>query len=382
MYINFLRRKAGFRLLQWKRSIDHTDNTPAESNVVLVTVKHELATTQIYPFYFYRNILKKKHSIRFTEIDVEDVIASFNTKSTGSKNTHLQVKRVFVQTPFQIPFQIKPESLTNILSELARTYPNAKIAFMDWFAPLDIRPAMYVDRYIDMYIKKQVFKDYKKFSEPTIGDTNLNNYFALRHKLTDPPMQYTLPDRFEKKLRIGSNFNLSPQMVDLFLGNPPEQSGRDIDLHARIAVSGVPWYQAMRQEAKDSVKKLRNLNIVSEGRVRRHRFFDEMKRSKICFSPFGYGEVCWRDYEAFATGALLFKPDMGHLEVFPETFIPYETYVPLRWDLEDFEDKVHEYLAKPLLRSEICERAFTRMRDSIKREDAAIQIANWCGPSL
>jgi hypothetical protein len=81
--------------------------------------------------------------------------------------------------------------------------------------------------------------------------------------------------------------------------------------------------------------------------VPRHRFFDELRKSKIVFSPFGYGEVCWRDYEAFATGALLLKPTMSHVETFSEDFIKDQTYIELSWDLKLFNNKVgdciHDY---------------------------------------
>ena len=191
-------------------------------------------------------------------------------------------------------------------------------------------------------------------------------------------MRFAAASGLAGKIRLGSNFGLSPQMVDLFLGPPPVMSGRDIDLHARIAANGTPWYQAMREEAKRAVAGMTDMRVASEGRVKRVQFFAEMKRSKICFSPFGYGEVCWRDYEAFATGALLLKPDMGHLAVAPNVFIPDETYVSLQWDLADFPEKVHAWLGNHAARETIALQAFHKMRSSITSMECVDEIGAWC----
>jgi hypothetical protein len=287
---------------------------------------------------------------------------------------HRHIKRVFFQAAFEMP----PAQMVKALERLTQVYPNARIAFMDWFAPLHIRPAIHVDPYIDIYIKKQTYADFANYSRPTLGDTNLYDYYAQRHRLPDAPQQFAPPPGFEKKIRLGSNFGLSPLMVDLFLNQSPSGRHRDIDLHARIAVNGVPWYQAMRQEAKDAVQKLQGIRVVSEGRVRRHKFYSEMQRSKMCFSPFGYGEVCWRDFEAHATGALLLKPDMSHLRVLPDVFVPFETYVPLKWDLSDFGEKVEHYLHNREARSQIVRQGFEVNAAWIKSQDYVGTIAELC----
>ena len=71
----------------------------------------------------------------------------------------------------------------------------------------------------------------------------------------------------------------------------------------------------------------------------------ELQRSTACFSPFGYGELCWRDIEAIAAGAVLIKPDMSHLRTEPNLYRDGETYIACRWDFADLSDKVSEILA-------------------------------------
>lgn len=373
MYLNYIRRKATFRLAQKFNHVHSFDEIPDTANTLLVTARHELAETQIYPFYYYRSYLKR-HQVHHVEMPLTSLINAMADPLASRPVPNRNIQRIFVQHGFMMP----DRAVDEILDELSTVFPAAKIAFMDWFAPLHIRYAGCTAPYIDTYIKKQVYREFEQFSRPTLGDTNLNDYYARRFNIDDAPMQYSPPPEFESKLVLGSNFGLSPQMIDFFLRRPPHQEKRDIDLHARIAVNGVPWYKAMRQEAKDAVDRLRKvrqgISVAAEGRVRRYKFFAEMQRSKLCFSPFGYGEVCWRDYEAFATGALLLKPDMDHLSVTPEVFTPGKTYVSLRWDLADFEDKVDYYLKHEDERHAICDEAFRLNRDFLLSDEIPRQI--------
>lgn len=373
IHLNFLKRKATFRLKKKLKNIANTASTPNNMNTLLVSTKHELSETMLYPFYWYESDLKKQ-SIRFCEIVTSDLVMEATQSPKQSVNVQPQIKRIF----FQAEFEMETGLLKKALEHLQNVYPNAKIAFMDWYAPLHIRPAEFVNEFIDVYIKKQTYRNLSDYAKPTIGDTNLSDYYAKRHNLPLETMQFNPPKGIEDKIVLWGNFGLSPQMVDLFFGEKPSYTKRPIDLHARLAIKGVPWYEAMRQESKDALDnlKLPNLNIASEGRVKRYKFFEEMTQSKLCFSPFGYGEICWRDYESFATGALLLKPNMHHLEVLPDIFIPDETYISLDWDLKDFKEKVKHYVNDDTARKRIADNAFDAMRASVSSVDLINKIAS------
>jgi len=97
---------------------------------------------------------------------------------------------------------------------------------------------------------------------------------------------------------------------------------------------------------------------VVQDSVNFRKYLTDIGKSKITFSPFGYGEICWRDYEAFALGSLLIKPDMSHLICNPEIFIPYETYIPISWDFSDFNEKFRYYINNQSERIRIAKNAF------------------------
>ena len=96
-----------------------------------------------------------------------------------------------------------------------------------------------------------------------------------------------------------------------------------------------------------------------------------MRRARICVSPLGYGEVCWRDFEAVIFGCLLIKPDMSHLRSSPNIFVPGETYVPVRWDYADLAEKCTYYLEREMERARICENAY-RVLAEYYRNDAFV----------
>jgi hypothetical protein len=98
--------------------------------------------------------------------------------------------------------------------------------------------------------------------------------------------------------------------------------------------------------------------LTPDQHVTQDAYYQEMLRSRICFSPFGYGEICWRDFEAILCGCVLVKPDMSHVETVPNVFVPNETYVPVRWDYQDLADRLRVLLQQP----EECERIRNRAR--------------------
>lgn len=110
---------------------------------------------------------------------------------------------------------------------------------------------------------------------------------------------------------------------------------------------------------------------VPSGRVSRRQFFRELASSKIVASPFGWGEINYRDYETFLAGAMLFKPDMSHMETWPAFFERDITYGSFSWDLSDLMDKLDHYLSDDTLRIRIAQEAQRRYRQFLLGPAAA-----------
>ena len=71
-----------------------------------------------------------------------------------------------------------------------------------------------------------------------------------------------------------------------------------------------------------------------------NKYTKMLNQTAIVPSPFGLGEICYRDFEILFSGCLMIKPDMQHIKTWPNIYIPMETYIPCRWDFSDLEEKV------------------------------------------
>ncbi len=109
------------------------------------------------------------------------------------------------------------------------------------------------------------------------------------------------------------------------------------------------------------------------GKVSQNQYNREIQNSKITLSPFGWGEVCFRDFEAVLNGSLLIKPDMSHLETWPDIFVPNETYVPIKWDGSDLVEKVDIYLSDEKERMRMVRNAFEHYHEQVKTIDARVE---------
>ncbi|MFQ5729305.1 MAG: hypothetical protein ACE5GN_02980, partial [Waddliaceae bacterium] len=76
---------------------------------------------------------------------------------------------IFFQTWFDLA-STQIHELTNLIKA---QFPAAKIIYLDWFAPLDLRYAEALEPFIDYYVKKHVFMDQSQYGRATFGDTNL-----------------------------------------------------------------------------------------------------------------------------------------------------------------------------------------------------------------
>jgi hypothetical protein len=86
------------------------------------------------------------------------------------------------------------------------------------------------------------------------------------------------------------------------------------------------------------------LNIARGCNVSKSRYWKELRNSKLSISPFGWGEICYRDFETFISGSVLIKPSMSHMVTFPNIYIPEKTYVPVAWNMRGTEQLLEQLI--------------------------------------
>ena len=110
------------------------------------------------------------------------------------------------------------------------------------------------------------------------------------------------------------------------------------------------------------LERVRENRRFLTGAVPKRQYQAELQEVQAVLSPFGWGEVCFRDAEAVIAGAVLVKPEMSHVETWPDLYQKYETYVPIEWDGSDVVEQVANVLDAPAERLRIAQAAWERLR--------------------
>lgn len=331
--------------------------------LLLLTIGARIPQSQIFPFHHYARDFRDALDTEIREVEIADYVAGH---ATGPRDA--------TTVCFQTEFDISDDDLARTLAAIREKNPQARIVYLDWFAPTDLRMAHRLPD-IDLYVTKHLLRDRARYDRPVFGDTTLMEYYGRRFGLTHEETHFPIPEGFWKKLCLGPSFVTADFMLPAFAAGHRPTGPRPIDLHARIAVGGSPWYEAMRAECLSAAEGVTDIRTITGTGIGHHQFISELRHSKICFSPFGYGEVCWRDFEAVLTGAVLLKQDMRHVETDPDIFIPNETYVPVKWDLSDFEEKTRWLATDTQSRDRIARQAFERLHDYADSGRFAAQMA-------
>ncbi len=126
---------------------------------------------------------------------------------------------------------------------------------------------------------------------------------------------------------LGHSFNGKARPVDVSFMGTIAYSGSEVEAHRRAALQ--------------CVERWPGRSIASAGRCIQQNCYDKIvQESKVVLSPWGCGEACHRDYEAWVMGAVVVKPLTDWVDSFPDMYRPGETYVPCRPDFSDAHDVI------------------------------------------
>ena len=87
----------------------------------------------------------------------------------------------------------------------------------------------------------------------------------------------------------------------------------------------------------DELKK--NYSMVCD-RLPKQEYLKNLWNSKISFSPFGMGEICFRDFECMQFGTLMIKPNQDIVKTMPNIYEAGKTYIDVKYDWSDLEEKI------------------------------------------
>ena len=231
--------------------------------------------------------------------------------------------------------------------------------------------------YVDKYWKKQLLKDLKLYENNYYGARIYTDFYKNYFNLDEEEVASVEPIESESagKLSVSWNLGLGPYSANRRFSNlmrllpwtVKEKFGFRNRIKMRnltdsrnnlVCFRGSSSYTntALSFQRIKMIEKLKDRGIDTEP-VGYRKYAKELNNSQIAVSPFGAGEICFRDFEIIISGTLLFKPSMDHLVTWPDIYIDGETYVAIKWDLSDFNEKINNLIDNEKIITEMCRNA-------------------------
>ncbi len=226
---------------------------------------------------------------------------------------------------------------------------------------------------VDIYYKGQIFKNKNLYKKKFYGRRIYTDYSHKKFNIIDSKPVFSemidKPNNLDKiKLSwnssisnyslLGKYFNELYQRVPLrslidfpSKRNTNKNKKKDIMLRMNFFYqrNTIAWH---RKIVLESIK-----NKVDYEKTNTLNYFRELNNSKITVSPFGWGEINYRDYEAFIYGSLLLKPNMSHIETWPNYFENYKTTIFYDWSCDNLSKTIEDILSNYKHYEEIVENA-------------------------
>ena len=304
------------------------------------------------------------HQVEGFDMYRRELAAAGITSTTVGTETLDDVRAAVAGHPadavfLMVSWKESPAVVEQLCAEInTAAYRPKLVIFLDYFAPTS-SPYLGVLPHVDLYVKRQMLTAPGAYSARTYAGGNpLTEYVAESMGIPLDGWDFSsLADSTqERKIVPGWNLGVAPvyrRLINRSKYFPYPYRLRPIAVNCRIGLranspTNEEWYEAYRRRWTEMLAPLDRLyRCTTKNRVRRARYLVELLMSRIVISPFGWGEVCFRDYEAVAAGALLLKPSMKHLSTSPDIYQPLKTYVPLEWDGSDTVAACDYYLTHP-----------------------------------
>ena len=213
--------------------------------------------------------------------------------------------------------------------------------------------------HIDKYCKGQILKDKTEYKKKFYGNRIFTDFCKKKYNIVDDDISYSAPVKTQKEIEkidifwnssisnysilgkvMNECYNYFPIKQMLF---PPQKTinktkDREIFFRMNMKYSRmtVQWHREQAEKRLNFNKECARINLF--------QYFNELSRSKVSISPFGWGEINYRDFETFLCGSLLIKPKMNHLETWPNFYRDDIDLITYDWSCNDLHKKVSEVI--------------------------------------
>ena len=210
--------------------------------------------------------------------------------------------------------------------------------------------------YVHKYCKAQILKNTKNYKKSYYGGRIFTDFVFKEYDIRDkhPRHSKILSQSDLKKLCIFWNSSINNFGFDRIItsllyrtfkmkfflklpssGFSPERSRKNFmsfNFNIKYPRESVAWYR----------KNILKLLHVESKKKNYLFYFKDLLNTKYVLSPFGWGEINYRDFEAFLSGSILIKPNMDHLDTWPNFYNRDKFYIDYKWDCSDLVGKIED----------------------------------------
>jgi hypothetical protein len=282
--------------LRGSRTISNAPTLPIR--VALISDRDAYCSEeQFYPFAAYRLELRKKLRLISVHLLLKDVLHA----------PELILSR-FDIIVLKMSYRTTPSEALRVVQTIRNAVSSKSLVYFDGDDDLCIQWPEILP-YVDLYTKKHVFRDRCNYSKRFVGKSNLHDY--VHHKFGhtfsaldygDPGDKYTMisesgpvPIDQLAKISLGYNLALDRNIINLYENLQRQLLPRikESDIIFRGSVKSAVWSYHLRKGIEPILRRLQKPYrvIIPTGRVPLEEYHREMMSSKICISPFGFGEI-------------------------------------------------------------------------------------------
>lgn len=252
--------------------------------------------------------LLEKFGLNFVEKE-PDVLLVISNKDIPTKLMRSKIPKIILET---VDSASLDESTKKVLS-----HPTVKAVFKNSI----LKPSsLYKENGVYHYNIINMI-DYKKKSFKNISPLDLQKIQCVLWDYSHSALKKSFKALINKDVNYNKN-----RPIDIFFAGTIKE-GEERGIH--------------RSKALTELNKLKKLNVIAtQDYIPKNEYYKLLRKAKIAVSPWGYGEWCWRDFEAIYSGAILIKPDTSFVKMIPDLYQNNLYYIPCKQDFSDLGKKI------------------------------------------
>lgn len=224
--------------------------------------------------------------------------------------------------------------------------------------------------FVKKYVKKQLYKDKKVYFNKIKGGRLYTDYYIKKYNIKDfkDYNQELLNPKYLKKLTLGWNLGVAFffdyiefTKIDYYLElfkfkylnkmkykmKLPfyENWNEDKTKYDYFSLMNTEFFREsvgyQRIKLKKILENLKNKNGIIKGRFDKKKYYETLRNSKVSIGAFGWGEVCYREFEAIICGTAFMTADMSKIDTWPNIYHEGHTYLSYDFEFENLENNLN-----------------------------------------